>query len=388
MILSISLTLLCVGFIGFHFFGYPLLLWSLARSRPRPVKQAPIEPAVSLIILAYNEETVIADKIKNSLDLKYPRERLEIIVVTDGSEDATPGIVEKFRPEGVTLLHSPERKGKGAAINRGVQAASGDILVFSDANAIYSADTIEKLARNFNDPEVGAVSGRKTVVQTQAAITQSEGFYWRYESAIKRMESLISSTVGVVGEMMSIRRELFRPIPPSVINDDFCLMHTVLRQGYRVIYEPDAVCWEVSAQNMKDENVRRRRINAGRFQVLFRPDLWPWNQPLVLFQLISHKFLRLLLPQFMLGAWLGNLAVLAMPSPPGAMVWLFIAQCLFYGCALLGWLGERKGRRWKIPAIVYYITSGALTSLDGLTRYLTGKQTVLWEKARREPLAG
>lgn len=378
----VALTAICLTILAYHYMGYPLFLALLSKVRKRPVTQGDITPPVSLVVLAYNEDAVISDKIRNCLLLDYPQDRLEIIVVTDGSEDSTPEIVRSYKGERVFLLHDPDRRGKSAAINRGVEEASGDILVFSDANAFYSVDALRKLIRNFNDLKVGAVSGRKTILGTQVAITRSEGLYWWYESIVKYMESNLSSTVGVVGEMMAIRRSLFTPIPTNVINDDAFMMQKVLRQDYRVIYEPEAVCWEVSAQSMEAEILRRQRINAGRFQLLLRVRLWPWNQPFVLFQLISHKFLRLFLPLFMIGALLGNGAAVVFLATPNLMRWLFVAQSAFYGLALLGWTGERLGRQWRVPMLAYYITGNSLTSVQGFLQYICGKQTVMWEKAR------
>jgi len=383
----ISLTVICVAVIVFHFIGYPVFLFFVSIVARRPIDRSDDYPLVSLVVSAYNEANVIEEKIKNCLSLDYPENLLEVIIVADGSNDDTEEIVKRYEDLGITLLHEPERRGKSAAVNRGFAYAKGEIVVFSDANAFYYPDAIKKLARNFGDPNVGGVSGNKTVVASDAAVTKSEGIYWRYESAIKRMESSIGSTVGVVGEMIAVRRELFVPIPPHFINDDACIMLSIVKAGYRVIYASDAICWESSAQSMKEEVLRRKRINAGRFQFLFRPGLWPWNQPMVLFQFISHKLLRLLLPVFMIGALAGNAAVLVMPASPSSMRWLFLLQCGFYGLALVGWVGDVTGRKWRLPGVAYYVTRSSLTSLQGFVGYAVGKQTVLWEKARGRDMA-
>lgn len=418
------LTWISLAAVGYVYLGYPAVLSILARFHSRPARQAAIFPSVSLIIAAYNETGVIGRKVANSLALDYPQDKLQIIVVADGSSDDTAAVVQPYAAQGVLLLHNPERRGKSAALNRGAAVATGEILVFSDANAFYLPDALQKLVRNFHDPAVGGVSGRKTIRDSEAAVNQSEGLYWRYESFIKAKESQVGSTTGVVGEMMAVRRDLFQPIPEHIICDDAYLAYSLLRQGHRVLYEPEAISWETSAATTQGEMTRRRNINAGRYQLLFQPRLWPWNNPLALFQLISHKFLRLLLPFFMASAFVANVLTIGIgrrqdgrsrggsiprcgskqdrhlgmplssykaksPNPPipaprpAALYLTLVGQLLFYGLALVGWLAERSGRRWKLPAVAWYITSSNLASVNGLWRYLNGRQTVLWAKVER-----
>ncbi len=382
-----ALTVFSASVLAYHYVLYPLLMAFWAKWRPTAVPPAtPAEklPHASLIIAAYNEAGVITAKLDNSLTLQYPPGRLQIIVVTDGSSDETPALVRRYAKNGVVCLHEASRRGKSAAINRAMTTATGDMIVFSDANAFYEPDALLKLARHFQNGRVGGVSGQKTVRASQTAVSQSSGLYWKYESAIKKWESASGSTVAVVGEMLALRRSLFTPIPPAVINDDAYLATQILRQGYRVVYEPEAVCWETASSSSADELVRRRRISAGRYQLLFQPGWWPWRNPPALFQLISHKFLRLLLPFFMLAALLANgTAVLRRPSNRFMRLTL-LAQIGLYGLAGLGWLAEKTGRAARIPAAVYYVVSGNFSSLHGLWRLLSGRQSVLWEKAQRE----
>ncbi|MCF6290808.1 MAG: glycosyltransferase family 2 protein [Desulfobacterales bacterium] len=388
MDLLINCTWVCLGLMAYHYLGYPALLAVLARLRPRPVRQRPVTPRVSLIIAAYNEEKVIAEKIDNSLALDYPA--LEIIVVSDGSSDTTAGIVRGYADAGVVGLHRPQRWGKSAAVNRGAEQATGDIFVFSDANAFYFPDVIRKLTRNLADPAVGCVSGSKTVRPLadnrcqESSVGRSEGLYWRYESFIKEKETLVSSVTGVVGEMLALRHELFQPIPDNIINDDAFLCWHILRQGFRVVYEPGARCWETASASGRDDMVRRQRITAGRYQLLFRVRWWPWNNPGALFLLISHKFLRLFLPFLMVIALAANLLLLFFPHVPALMLFLLAGQSAFYALALLGMLLDRQGRpSWRLPALAYYILIGNLASLSGLFLFLTGRQSVLWQKAAR-----
>ncbi len=378
-----SMTWICIIGLAYHYVGYPLIVYVMSRLIPHVNHREPIQPRVSLIVSAYNEEAVISQKIDNTMALDYPRDLLEIIVVTDGSSDATAEIVAGYQNQGVILLHKPERGGKSAAINRAADKATGEILIFSDANAFYRNNVLRKLLRNFSDQSIGCVSGKKTILPTAATVTESENKYWKYESFIKTCESRLGTTTAVVGEMIAFRRKVFSPIPSGIINDDAYLALHALRNGYRVIYEPEAVCWETSAQSMRDEVVRRRRINAGRFQLFFRISLWPWNQPFAMFSLISHKYLRLLLPALMFGALMGNIGYVILAQEPGLLKWVLFCQAFFYTLAMIGWLGERYQQRWKIPALAYYVVRASLTPMEGFWGFIRRTQTTLWEKVDR-----
>jgi poly-beta-1,6-N-acetyl-D-glucosamine synthase len=381
----IVLTWFCIVGQGYHYLGYPALLFLLSRLSPRPPRRGSDHPPVSLVIAAYDEASVIREKLENSLWLDYPR--LQIVVVSDGSKDSTPSIVRSYRARGVVGLHQPERRGKAEAINRAGPYLTGEIIVFSDANALYRADAIQNLVRNFADPAVGCVTGRRTVEcsrhERHPATASGESFYWRYESAVKELETLIASTMGVCGEMLAIRRPLVVPLPAGLINDDAYFALSILRKGYRVIYEPEAVCWEAPTRSMQDEIVRRQRITAGRYQLLFGLNWWPWNRPAAVLMLISHKVLRLLLPFLMIGALLANAVLEAFFTVPAALHATLAAQLVFYGLAVLGLLTQRIGRHWKIPAAAYYVLAGNLGSLRGFYRFLMGQQTALWQKATR-----
>jgi cellulose synthase/poly-beta-1,6-N-acetylglucosamine synthase-like glycosyltransferase len=273
-------------------------------------------------------------------------------------------------------------------MNRAAAEANGDILLFSDANALYLPDAVGLIVANFADPSVGCVSGNKTVRRKTAdgswsSVGEAEGFYWKYEAAIKRFESAIASTVGVVGEMLAVRHSSWRPIPADVINDDFyaCLM--IQKLGQRVIYEHNAVSWELPSQSLADDLKRRQRITAGRFQALFHLGWWPWNSPLGLFMLISHKFLRLLLPVLFVLAFGANLALLAGPALPTLLAVTLWAQLAFYALVVAGLVGDRLGKRWRLPGICYYIFAGNIGTVRGFMHFLSRAPGVLWEKAAR-----
>lgn len=377
---------LCLGIQAFHYLGYPALIAALARLRPRPVGKAPIAPQVSLIISAYNEEKVIGEKLNNSLALDWPG--LEIIVNSEGSSDDTAAITSAYGDQGIIGLFGDERRGKAAALARAAERARGEILVFSDANAFYDRQAIRALIANFADPAVGCVSGRKSVrpssVDGQESAAQSESLYWRYENKLKAFESEIASSAGTVGEMLALRRRLFQPIPAGIVNDDAYLALNTLNQGYRVIFEPDAHCWEQASASLAEDSERRRRITAGRYQLFSQTNLWPWSAPLTLFILLAHKGLRLLLPCFMIGALVANAILMLPPFEAGLPLKLaFAAQMLFYGSALLGLIVDRHGKSWRLPRLTLYLIASNLSSLAGFWRWLNGSQSVLWEKIAR-----
>jgi poly-beta-1,6-N-acetyl-D-glucosamine synthase len=379
----IFLTWLLLGLTFYVYVGYPVIIGVWARLFGRKTAMADITPKVSLIIAAYNEETVIGEKIENSLRLDYPPDKLEIMVVADGSNDSTAAIAQRYADKGVVVLASPERKGKSAALNRGVKQATGEILIFSDANAYYYEDAIQKLVRNFNDATVGGVSGKKTVRAVEGSATETEGLYWKYESFIKKSESNSGSTAGVVGEMNAIRKTLYEDIPENIINDDFYLALLAMGKGYRVLYEPEAVSWELPSLSVQDDVVRRRRMTAGRYQQMFMFDLWLKTGFANIFRLVSHKFFRLLLPFFMLGALIFNILVVLFPPRPLLLIITLVLQFIAYDMALLGYILEQRGRKNKLLAAAYYVVSSNIASVHGLMRYLRQEQSVLWEKARR-----
>ena len=329
----------------------------------------------------------------NSLSLDYPPDKFQILVTADGSSDRTPEIVEQFASRGVKLLYDPPRRGKMAAINRAMPHATGDIILFSDANNEYAPDTIREMVKPFADPEVGATSGAKHILKGDGALGDSEGLYWKYESYIKQQETLLGSCTGVVGELFAIRRVLFQSPPDSVINDDFYMAMQLIGRGYRVIYVPTAHSSERVSLSAEDEKARRSRIVAGRYQAL---DLLPWHKPLVVWQIASHKLLRPLVPIAMLVALVANVLVVLFPwrrkrtpwglGRPFGRFFLFL-QTLFYGLALLGnsqpQQGKKEGKFSKILYLPTFLVNSNLAALTGIYRALTKKQSTLWQRAQR-----
>jgi cellulose synthase/poly-beta-1,6-N-acetylglucosamine synthase-like glycosyltransferase len=370
-----------VGIIIYTYAGFPALPALWAKLRSRKVESDPAHmPSVSLVIAAYNEESVIESKLENCYELDYPADRLEVIVAADGSDDRTAELASREPRAKVMFL--PERRGKMAAINRAVAAAQGEILVFSDANNMYTRETLKELVAPFADSTVGVVTGRKAIDDGRGReLDKAEGLYWRYESKIKAWESQIGSVTGVAGEILAIRRDIFRPPPVGTVNDDFVLAMQAAIEGWRVIYAPRAVSLEPASATLGDESIRRSRIVAGRYQALWQ--LLPAmlvRRPLLAWQVISHKGLRPLVPFAMVLAGLSNLAllpVLGWARTIGAL------QALFYSAALLGWVYERVGRRNKLLYLPYYFCRVNFAAVQGFQRFLGRQNNALWTKARR-----
>jgi len=380
--------------IFYTYLGYPMLLTLLARFRSKPKTNPATYPEVTLLIAAYNEEDVIKDKIENTLLLDYPKEKLQVIVAADGSDDGTAQIVQQYVSQGVELSHIPERQGKMAAINRAMTMARGDIVVLSDANNMFGRDAVSEMVKPFTDPSVGAVSGAKKIITDGNLLGESEGLYWKYESFIKEQETRLGTCTGAAAEILAIRREEFEPPPDYIINDDFYILMHIIKQGKRVIYAPGAHSFERVSSSPQGEITRRTRIIAGRYQAMtLSPRLLNWRRPLVVWQIVSHKFLRPLVPFAMIGALLANIGALIWQNPSQNPViflalpfnWLsLILQVLFYLLALAANIFKFKGKPGKILYIPAFLVNSNLAALVGFHRYITGRQTVLWDRVARQ----
>jgi cellulose synthase/poly-beta-1,6-N-acetylglucosamine synthase-like glycosyltransferase len=341
----------------YAFAGYPLTLLALRLFIHREVQKAPIQPFVSLLIPAYNEARVIERKIENSLALDYPADRMEIVVVSDGSTDETAEIAR--RSGRVRLIALLKNRGKMAALNAAVPELRGEIVVFSDASAILAPDSLRRLVENFADPFVGAVCGRYTVVRANDVnIGASEDAYWNYEAFLKTHESRLASTIGAHGHLHAIRRRLY-PFPPAqTINDDCVIPLSVVARGFRAVHEPAAVVFE-EAHEMTGFK-RRVRIMAGNLQQLrqIATLLHPF-QPLPAFFFFSHKFARLLIPFAMPAALVANLYLTAIPLYQT----LLAAQILFYALAALGLTGRLRPRALRLPFYFCMVNSAAFFGL-------------------------
>ncbi len=383
-----------VFFILYVYLGYPLLLTLFARLRQRSAEFPAINPRVTLLITAYNEQGIIARKLENSLALDYPAEKLQILVAADGSDDLTVEIVQAFSSRRVEISYQPERRGKMAAINRAFPEIRHEIIVFSDANNLYDNDTLSELMRPFSDPRVGAVSGSKNVFINENVLTQADSLYWRYESYIKGQETRLGSCTGVSGEILAVRRELFQSPPDKIINDDFFIAMYILRKGYRVVYVSKARSYEHSSLTESDENLRRSRIIAGRFQaMLYAFKLLPWQNPLLVWQIISHKFMRPMVPLAMFIALMSNIIMVIFPPFVGVsrsiyFYWLFSVimlslQFIFYLFAILGNKFKNSGWLGKVLYLPKFLVNSNLTAVRGFYSFALGRQSSLWQRARR-----
>lgn len=368
---------LATGTIVYTFLGFPALISILARYRGRPVEQADINPEVTLLIPAYNEEVVLAAKIENSLALDYPPEKIQVAIVADGSTDGTVSIASCF--QSVKVYYEPERRGKAAAVNRIVPMLDSDIIIITDANVTLSRGTLRALVRNFADPTVGAVAGEKRVRGG------GEGLYWRYESYLKRCECAVSSVMGAAGELLAFRHEAFQPPEEDSIIEDFVMSMRLVGEGWRVVYESEALASEEPSNSPNEDWIRRTRIAAGGFQSIGRlTHLLNPRLGLITWQYVSHRVLRWAVTPFLLPiAFLLNLFL----AKHRLYRLTLLGQTMFYGAGILGYLRAREGRQSGLLNAIFYFCFGNLAAIAGFWRYVRGRQPVTWEKVKRETRA-
>lgn len=384
----------CLLFIVYVYAGYPLIVAVLARLRRAREVYPEYTPNVSILIAAYNEQDVIAAKLENTLSLDYPAGCMQIVVAVDGSDDRTAEIVESFADRGVELSYDVRRRGKTVAINRVVPHLKHDIVVFSDANNMYAPDALRELVKPFANPEIGGVTGSKNIADDSDAHARADGLYWKYESFIKENETRLGSCTGVAGEILAIRRSLYQAPADHVINDDFFIGMGVLRHGYRLVYAPKAHSVERSSLTEQDEAVRRSRIVAGRYQaMLMAGRILPWHNPVLIWQIVSHKFLRPLVPLVMMLAFAATLAACLWPPSVEQNAWLYLASPFNYFflagemltavLAVFGGSLKEMGVFGKLLYIPTFLVNSNLAAVLGLYTFFTGRQTTLWKRARR-----
>ncbi|MBI4611881.1 MAG: glycosyltransferase family 2 protein [Candidatus Rokubacteria bacterium] len=365
--------------LGYTYLGYPALIRVWAWLRPRPVRRRRGEPAVSVLIAAHNEAARITRRLENLLSLNYPRDRLEIVVGSDGSTDGTAELARSYEHAGVTVISFETRRGKPAVLSDLVPKARGEIVLLADARQVFEPGSLRELVEPFVDPGVGAVSGELMLGRAAdgPAVGEGVGVYWRYEKFIRRNESCVDSTVGATGAIYAIRRELFEPLAVDTILDDVLIPLRIARRGYRVVFEPRARAWDRVAASAREEFARKVRTLSGNFQ-LFAREPWLLNpfQNRLWLQTVSHKGLRLLTPLLQvvaLGATLGMADGFLYRSA-------LAGQIAFYAAALAGY-GLRDARR-KIPLLTvpYIVCLLSLATAAGFFRFITRRQRVTWEK--------
>lgn len=379
-----------IAVVVYTYIGYGLLLYLITRTRrlfkkshePGILRKEDL-PGITLLIPAYNEKEFVMKKMENTYSLAYPKDLLEVVWVTDGSDDGTPELLKSY--SGVTILHEDERSGKIAAMNRAVKDVITPLIVFSDANTMLGSKSLIRIAELFADDTVGCVSGEKRIYEKESDVAAGagEGIYWKYESALKKMDAELYSAVGAAGELFAIRTELYREVEGDTILDDFIISLRVAMQGYRIAYDPDAYAIEAPSANVKEELKRKIRIAAGGIQSVIRlfPLLNIFKYKMLSFQYLSHRVLRWTITPLLLPFIIVINMILA--STSSFYTGLFMLQLLFYLAAAVGYLLENNSIRVKAVFIPYYFVIMNWAVYLGLLRYLTHNQTVIWERAKR-----
>jgi cellulose synthase/poly-beta-1,6-N-acetylglucosamine synthase-like glycosyltransferase len=364
--------------IAWVYAGYPLALTLLGRLRPRPRRRAPLELPLSVIVAAHDEVEVIADKVANVLASDYPARLLEVIVASDGSEDGT---VEAARDAGATLVLDLPRVGKLRALNRAEQAASGEILVFTDADSMFEGGTLRRLVSNFADEQVGGVAANvvRFVEEDGRPVARGEGLYWRYERLLKRLEDRVGSVVSASGHLYAVRRSLFTPSAQTAGTDDFLISSAVVRQGGRLAFDEEARVLVATPEEGGTELRRKVRVmNRGLRSALALGDgLLPTRTGLYAIEVVFHKLLRRFVGFFLLALLVSSVA-LAAADPTG---WLVLApQLAFYALAAGGGLlsNTRWGRLKPLWVPYFFCLANAAAALAVLS-LLAGVRFELWE---------
>ena len=378
----------------YTYIGYPFLLWILTGlknkfSDHQESTSSDYEPEVCLFVTAYNESNFVSQKVNNSLQLDYPKEKIQFLWITDGSDDGTPDLLKEYSQNEV--YHLPERRGKMHAMNRGMKYVKTPVVIFSDTNSLLNKNAIRAIVRWFNDAQTGCVAGEKRILESKAEVASAagEGLYWKYESWVKKLDAQLNSAVGAVGELFAIRRELFEEVEADTILDDFVISLRIAQKGYKIRYAPDAYAEEMASVNVKEELKRKIRIAAGGIQSLIRLRhlLNPIKYGILAWQFFSHKVLRWTLAPvalFLLAAVNGIIFYQELKNDVFSFYsWFFLLQMFCYFMALLGMLFENIHLRVKLFFAPYYFVAINIAAILGIFRYFSGKQSVKWEKSKR-----
>lgn len=361
--------------------GYPLLVFFASRLFPKKIKCASFEPAVSIIITAYNEERDIRAKLENTLQIDYPLEKLEIIVASDCSNDKTDDIAREFAARGVKLYRQIERRGKTSAQNMAVEKAMGEIVLFSDATTMYEKNVLRAMLPNFADETIGCVAGKLIYVDSSdSGVGKGAKSYWSYETFLKEAESRACSLIGASGCLYSIRKSAYQAMYPEACSD-FLIATVMYRQGLRTVYEPQAACTEETNRHSAKEMRMRIRVISQTFTDLWRNRemMNPFKSGFYAIELFSHKVLRYAVPLFLFLLFISS-AVAAVQSAFFAMA--FLLQTAFYAAALGGWFLEKNGIRLGVVAMPLYFVLANIASCIGFYKFLRGERYARWEPIR------
>lgn len=381
----------CLFLVLYSYFFYPILLFAAyslsqmrrdwrylgwrADRRAKPIEVSQL-PLVSLVVAAYNEELVLPAKIKNCRELDYPADKLELVFVSDGSADRTNQILADLNDQNVRSLLLTERNGKASAINRGVALAQSDILTFSDAATLFAPDAIRKLVRHFSDPSVGVVCGALQFQATEES-RQTEGVYWKYESMLRLMEGRLGATLTASGAIYAMRRSCFVELAKDTILEDLMIPMQARKEGFRVVYDPEAVAIDFAASSVAGEFTRRVRLAVGSFRAL--GDLL--RIPLrgfALLAFVSHKLLRWIVPFLLLGMLASSCLLLSSPLYRAVL----ITQVIFYLWAGMGYLFEQQASKVRFGLLGYFWLAMNLAFLVGFWRFLFSQRDATWQKAK------
>ena len=384
---------ICLFIVFYTYIGYGMLLYVMVLIKRLFCKtsQAPILPDddqlpdVTLMICAYNEEDIIREKMENIRQIDYPANKFCVMWVTDGSNDGSNDLLKQY-PE-VTLVYSPERKGKAMAMQHGLKVNKAEYVVFTDANTMLNANAIREIVRQFMKPNVSCVSGEKRVAaRTNDQIAaEGEGLYWKYESTLKQWDSDLYSAMGAAGELFAVKMSDYREAPTNALLDDFMMSMLIVKDGHRIAYTSEAYAMEYGSANMYEESKRKRRIAAGGLQSIWwlRSLMNPLKYPVVSFLFISHRVLRWSITPFTMLALIPlNIALVALNAGVIYTV-IGILQLIFYAAAALGWLQTKTGRHGGLLYVPYYFLFMNMNVFAGIPYLRSHSKGGIWEKAKR-----
>lgn len=384
---------ICVFLVFYTYIGYGMLLLVLVqikrfvrgKAAQRDLPADDVLPHVTFMICAYNEQDIVDMKMENTLQLDYPHDKLHIMWVTDGSTDQTNERLAQY-PE-VEVVFTPERKGKTAALNHGISMVQSEITVMTDANTIVNPEAIREIVRCFQDPRVACVAGEKRVMARNdgQSAAEGEGLYWKYESALKRMDSELYSAMGAAGELNAIRTKFYQPMPETALLDDFVMSMRMVDLGYKIAYTSDAYAMEYGSADLTEESKRKRRIAAGGLQSIWwlRQMMNPFRRPIVAFQFVSHRVLRWSITPIALIALIPLNVALVFLKAGTVYNFIWLLQILFYLAAFASWLLEKQGRKSRLLYVPYYFLFMNLNVFRGMKYLSTHKTSGAWEKAKR-----
>jgi cellulose synthase/poly-beta-1,6-N-acetylglucosamine synthase-like glycosyltransferase len=388
-----------IGLVVYTYIGYGFVAWILVKIRKilgkefKKYNDPSFQPKVTLVIPAYNEMSCISAKVKNTFGLDYPADLIEVLFVTEGSNDGTSEYINSLKDtySNLRMIGGDTRRGKIEAMNMAIKTITTPIVIFTDANTNLNHQVIKNIVRHFQDPIVGAVAGEKRIETegSEAAAGAGEGLYWKYESFLKKLDTELYSVVGAAGELFAVRTHLFGEVEKDTLLDDFMVSLRIAADGYRVIYEPDAYASERPSFSIQEEMKRKIRIASGGFQSIARLGyLWNiFSYGLLSFQYVSHRAMRWAVAPFCLPLiFLLNIALFFLDTSllnPSIYQLIMLAQIAFYTMAVIGYYLENQKIRVKALFVPFYFSFMNYCALKGYFRYRNGLTSGIWEKAKR-----